>query len=112
MCGKRKGCVFVLLVVVVVAQVGLVLGGVPDPTGLEGLAQEPVGLVFSSSAGAHLFVLAPSYILSYYHVFPAIRFFCVRHMNPVFVGYYLSFIDVPLSCEQEPTFMLIQQLSV
>lgn len=49
-----------LLVVVVVVQVGLVLGGVPGPTGLEGLAQEPVVLVFFSSAGAHLFILALS----------------------------------------------------
>lgn len=75
MCGKRKGCVFVLLVVVVVVQVGLVLGGVPGPGGLEGLAQEPVGLLFFSSAGTHLFIPSLSYVLSHYHVFPAIRFF-------------------------------------
>lgn len=112
MCGKRKG-VFLCFWLLVVVQVGLVLVGVPAPTGLEGLAQEAVSLVFFSSAGAHLFMLALSYVFSHYHVFPVIRFFlCVRHMNPLFVGYYLSFIDDPLSCELEPTFMLMQQLSV
>lgn len=111
MCGKRKGCVFVLLVVVVVVQVGLVLGGVPGPTGLDGLAQDGLAS-FSLASSFYSGSVICSFILSRLSCYQ-IFFVCQTYsMNPVFVGYYLSFIDVPLSCELEPTFMLIQQLSV
>lgn len=80
----------------------LVLEEVPVSTG----SWELVGLLFfivHSGSVTYSFVSSP---LSCYLI-------ChVRHLKPIFVIYFLSFIYILLSCELETAVMLIQHLSV